>query len=168
MLRWRTYLGTLVAGMLLAGTAVAQLVRAPSLQNLQGHSTTLAAYKGQILLINFWATWCAPCRAEMPELNQLFTRVDRRKLAIVGIAADEPAAVRAFVSRLGIRYPIAIGDADQVFAWSETLGNTSQGLPFSVLLDGDGRARWTKSGGRLTVTDVMTAINRLRPSGGQP
>ncbi len=173
MMYWRICLGTLVAGILLANAAAAQLsgpepssASVPSLQNLRGQPATLDIYTGRIVLLNFWATSCGLCRKEMPELNRLFGRIDKRKVAIVGIAADDRAAAQAFVSRLGIRYPIAIGKADQVFAWSESLGNRSEGLPFSVLVDRDGAVRWIKSGGQgVSAAEVMAEIDRLQASG---
>jgi thiol-disulfide isomerase/thioredoxin len=169
-LNWRGRDRVLAAVLLLAlaSMAVAQSVQAPALLDLKGHPTSLAVYKGRIVIVNFWATWCAPCREEMPELNRLFGHIDKRQVAVVGIAADEPAAVHAFVTKLGIQYPIAIGDADQVFAWSTSLGNTTEGLPFSILLDGTGKVRWIKSGGRLTAPEVTRAIDKLLAASGKP
>jgi peroxiredoxin len=97
----------------------------------------------------------------MPELNRLYAHVDKRQIAVVGVAADEPADVKAFVAKLGIHYPIATGDPDQLFAWSAKLGNANEGLPFSVLLDATGKVRWTKSGGRLTAAEVSAVIDNL-------
>jgi thiol-disulfide isomerase/thioredoxin len=159
--------GLLLATLLFATVALAQIDRAPALQDLNGQPTHLVVYKGRILFLNFWATWCAPCRQEMPELNQLSGRVDSHRVAIVGIAADDLPPVRAFIAKLGIQYPIATGDSDQLFAWSASLGNTNEGLPFSVLLDQTGKIRWIKSGGQVTAAEVHAAINKLLATHGK-
>jgi len=151
----------LLASAVLATTAPAQTEQAPPLRDLAGHPVSLAAYRRRVVLVNFWATWCGPCRQEMPQLNQLSSRLDPKQAAVLGIAADDPAAVQAFVAKLGIKYAIATGDADQLFAWSAGLGNASEGLPFTVLLDRSGEILWTKSGGGLTAAEALTAINHL-------
>jgi thiol-disulfide isomerase/thioredoxin len=151
----------LMASAVLATAAPAQIAQAPALRDLAGHPASLAAYRGRVVLVNFWATWCGPCRQEMPQLNQLSASLDPKQAAVLGIAADDPVAVRAFVAKLGINYAIATGDADQLFAWSAVLGNASEGLPFTVLLDRSGKVRWTKSGSGLTAAEALTAINQL-------
>lgn len=148
-----------VACLLIGSAAIAQTIGAPALTDLSGHVTSLDRFKGRMMLVNFWATWCAPCRQEMPELNQLSQEVDRR-VAVVGIATDEPADVNTFVKKLGIRYPIMIGNPDQVFAWSARLGNTNEGLPFSVLLDAQGKVLWQKAGGKLIAKEMSDLIDR--------
>jgi len=158
----------LLASAVLAAAAPAQTGQAPALRDLAGHPASLATYRGRIVLVNFWATWCGPRRQEMPQLNQLSSRFDPKQAAVLGIAADDPAAVQGFVAKLGIQYAIAIGDADQLFAWSAGLGNASQGLPFTVLLDRTGKIRWTKSGGGLTAAEALTAINHLLAPGERP
>ena len=133
----------------------------PRLLGPKGEAIELASYKGKVVLVNFWATWCAPCRVEMPELNQLSKQLDPRRAMVIGIAADEPADVKAFVAKLGITYLIATGDPDQLFAWSARLGNTSEGLPFSLLLDATGKVVWTKAGGRLEIKEVVPLIDKV-------
>jgi thiol-disulfide isomerase/thioredoxin len=128
------------------------LVWAQSIQPLdQGHLTTLngrpatlAALHGKVLLVNFWATWCAPCRREMPLLQRQAAQWQRHGIEIIGIALDNRAAVQEFVQRQAIRYPIWLAD-DQVTSLMPALGNPASVLPFSMLLDRQGQqiARWT-------------------------
>jgi hypothetical protein len=72
------------------------------------------------------------------------------------------------VQKLKIAYPIATGDPDRLFAWTAKLGNVSEGLPFSVLLDASGNVRWVKSGGRLTTAEVTELIARYAASSAGP
>ncbi len=113
------------------------------------------------MLVNFWATWCVPCRKEMPELDRLAAHVDAKRVAVLGVAADDPDAVKAFVTKIGVHYPIATAELDPAIAWSVSLGNRNQGLPFTVLLDAQGRVLWQKSGGQLTEREVSAAIAKF-------
>lgn len=131
------------------------------MRNLQGQAVTLRSFQGQVVLVNVWAIWCGPCREEMPELNRLYGQLDHAHASVLGIAADDPLAVRNFVTRLGIHYPIATGNPDQLLAWTASLGNVSDGLPFSVLLDGSGAIRWVHSGGGLTAVAVQKRMRGL-------
>jgi thiol-disulfide isomerase/thioredoxin len=133
---------------------------APTLTDLNGVSTDLRPYRGRIVLLNFWATWCAPCRQEMPALDRLSGQLDPRQEAIVGVAADDRTLVAPFIARLGIHYPIVVGNPDQVFAWTASLGNVTEGLPFSVLLDTRGNVRWIQSG-TVSVSDVKHQMEQL-------
>ena len=126
--------------------SVATAADHPALTLLDGNDATLDDYAGRYVLLNFWATWCGPCRKEMPELSHLAERLDPDKALVLGVAADELAGVAAFVDEVPVAYPIAVGDPDQLFMWSAELGNFVQGLPFSVLLDGSGEAVWVKMG----------------------
>jgi thiol-disulfide isomerase/thioredoxin len=134
----------------------------PVLTDLNGAPVKLDAYRGRVVLLNFWATWCAPCRKEMPELEKLNRTLDNRQAIVVGVAADELPGVKAFVARLGVKYPNLAGDADSIFRWTGSLGNQAMGLPFSVLLDRDGNVRWKKSGGTVTVAEATAQIRKLR------
>jgi peroxiredoxin len=101
----------------------------------------------------------------MPDLDRLSAHYSSRRFTVLGVAADEPAEVQAFLTKLTVHYPIAVGDPDQVFAWSARLGNQSEGLPFSILLDKTGNIRWTKVGGRISVTELSTVIDKLLAEG---
>lgn len=110
-----------------------------------GEFVTPADFPGKTLLINFWATWCAPCRQEMPMLVDLQNEFGAAGLQVVGIALDDVQAVREFVQTYGISYPILVGAGD-VMLTSAAYGNTAGVLPYSVLVDSDGIVRWQYTG----------------------
>lgn len=102
-------------------------------------------FTGKTVLLNFWATWCTPCREEMPMLVELQTQYESAGLQVVGIALDDVQKVRDFVRGFGISYPILVGSAD-VMDTNQKYGNLSGALPYSVLVDTDGIIRWQYSG----------------------
>jgi thiol-disulfide isomerase/thioredoxin len=133
----------------------------PALKAIDGRTISLDQYRGRTVLLNIWATWCIPCLKEIPEIDQFAKTVDAKRVAVVGIAADEMAEVQTFIKKLNVSYPIAVGDPDQVFAWSEALGNATAGLPYSVILDINGKVVWTKSGGKLTAAELQNVMGKL-------
>ncbi|WP_240601733.1 TlpA disulfide reductase family protein [Oleiagrimonas sp. MCCC 1A03011] len=143
-----TQMGQSIAQRLLTATAPAPpagvTVRAPgdalptwTLPDAEGHPQPLAQWKGRTVLINFWATWCIPCRKEMPALTAA-QRAYADKAQIVGIAMDDPQAVRAFLADHPTGYPTLLGEGVKPDPRA-VLGNTRLALPFSVLVDSDGR-----------------------------
>ena len=111
----------------------------------KGRSMTPADFSGKTLLINFWATWCGPCRQEMPMLMDLQRQYGTDGLQIVGIALDDAQSASSFVKTFGITYPILLG-LDDVFATSAAYGNEEGVLPYSVLVDKNGIVRWQYAG----------------------
>ena len=110
-----------------------------------GESVTNAAYIGKTTLINFWATWCVPCREEMPMLMELHTEYAARGFQVVGIALDELEPVNRFIKEIDISYPILVGEVD-VMATNANFGNVTGVLPYSVLVDKEGVIRWQYAG----------------------
>ncbi|MGA9854584.1 MAG: TlpA disulfide reductase family protein [Gammaproteobacteria bacterium] len=110
------------------------------LDDLNGAPHTLADWRGKVLLVNFWATWCLPCRQEIPLLVKLQAKYAAQGLQIVGIATDEQNEqdVRAFMKQMVVNYPILMGD-NQVPQIIAALGGNYIGLPYSVVLDRGGR-----------------------------
>ena len=123
------------------GTAVLNLV----LPDAQGHEQALAQWRGKVLVVNFWATWCAPCREEMPQFVETQARDGAKGLQFVGIAVDDPAKVRAFARDLKLNYPALIGGYGAI-ELSKTLGNDLAALPFTVVIDRGGRVVETQLG----------------------
>jgi thiol-disulfide isomerase/thioredoxin len=124
------------------GLAVAQRgERLPevTLQRLDGRAVSLpATYAGRRLLINLWASWCGPCIEEMPELQRFAASQGANGVQVVGIALDDPAAVRSFLQRVPVAYPILL-DAPGPADAGVRLGNPKGVLPYSVLVSADGR-----------------------------
>ncbi|WP_242112910.1 TlpA disulfide reductase family protein [Luteimonas aquatica] len=96
------------------------------------------AYAGRPVLINLWASWCAPCVEEMPELQRFHAAQGEHGTQVVGIALDDAEAVRGFLGRVGVTYPILIDAAGPADA-GVRLGNPKGVLPYSVLISADGR-----------------------------
>lgn len=141
--------------------ATAQIPDPPALRSPDGVLFDLEKYADRPLLVNFWATWCLPCRIEMPDLDELQSHFDAEQFTVLGIATDEADAVIDYLETLPVSYPIYAGDPDQVFAWSEQLGNRVLGLPFSALIDRTGTVRWVKMGGRISVEEMQPLVEEL-------
>jgi peroxiredoxin len=116
-----------------------------TLGSSEGQWVSARDFDGRVVLVNFWATWCLPCREEMPMLARLYTTHAPRGLEVVGIALDDVQPARDFAAELNIRYPVLVGSTD-VMAVVRQYGNVSGVLPYSVLIDRDGIVRWTHLG----------------------
>ena len=105
-----------------------------SLKDLTGKSIPISAWSGKSLVINFWATWCAPCRREIPLLKALAAEWAGRDLQVVGIAVDYRDKVRDFAGQFKIDYPVLIGDQDALDVAAQ-FGMASPAFPFTVFTD---------------------------------
>ncbi|KMN37426.1 MULTISPECIES: TlpA disulfide reductase family protein [Chromobacterium] len=145
----------LIALLPLTAMAAATLEQT-SFATLQGGNTTLAAYKGKVTVLNFWATWCGPCREEMPMLNSMRAKLAPKGVEVVGVALDNKEEVGAFVRQLKISYPILLGDSDTL-GLMRSLGNATGGLPYTLVLDRKGKVA-AKLIGRLDEKKLEAAI----------
>lgn len=110
-----------------------------------GAPLPMQAFQGKPLLLNFWATWCPPCIAELPLLNQFYREQAATGWQVVGLAVDQPSAVRSFLGRAPVDFPVGmagLGGTDL----GRTLGNLTGGLPFTVLFGANGRVLHRKMG----------------------
>ena len=114
-----------------------------SLQDMQGRRIDLAQYRGKVVLLNFWATWCAPCRLEMPKLIEWQTRYGIQGFQVLGVSIDDTAApVRPFLNQLHVNYPVVMGDSKL-----EQLYGGIDGVPVTFLIDRQGIVRERFDGG---------------------
>lgn len=129
--------GAMVGPILLqSGSGAAALLATP-LPGLDGQPRRLSDWQGKVVLCNFWATWCAPCRKEIPMLVDLRERYLARGFEVVGIAVDNADKVKEFAAKYAISYPILIAEAAGLDLM-RNLGNTAGALPFTVMLDSRG------------------------------
>ncbi|PTU32336.1 TlpA family protein disulfide reductase [Stenotrophobium rhamnosiphilum] len=137
------------------------LAPAISFNGLDGKPVTFAQYKGKLLLVNFWATWCAPCLNEMPLLVKAQKQYGAQGLQIIGPALDEAKDVQALATKLGVNYPV-MADFASADAAMQTLGNKQGGLPFSVFINAEGMIVKTVLG-ELHEDDLHTLIKTHLP-----
>jgi thiol-disulfide isomerase/thioredoxin len=130
-----------------------------TLANLDGKPTRLASFGGRPLMINFWATWCAPCRREIPLLNKIRAQRKAQNAEIVGIAVDFTDDVLQYVKTTPISYPLLMGEEDGLAA-AESFG-MGMAFPFSVFVDSENRILTIKVG-ELHEDEANFAFDRLR------
>ena len=135
---WRTRAGDAAPG-------AAEALYAATLLDASGQPVSLAQFRGRPLVINFWATWCAPCVKEMPELSRLRDSFAPRGLETLGIAIDSPSSVREFAARQPVSYPLVVGGMGGTDLL-RAMGDASGALPFTVLLDAGARVAWRHLG----------------------
>jgi len=116
---------------------VAQQLQQTAFLDSTGKTRYLNEFKGEAVIVNFWATWCAPCIEEIPELDRFYQKNASNKVHVVGIAIDTQSAVAKFLKQQKISYPIFISGMEGIDL-VKGLGNTFQVLPYSLLLDRNG------------------------------
>lgn len=141
-----------------AAPAVAQLF-SQSLPDVKGQPQPLSQWKDKALVVNFWATWCAPCVDEMPELSALQTELGASNIQILGIGIDSAANIAEFASKYNITYPLYTGGMGAT-ELSRQFGNKAGGLPFTVLVGRDGQVKKTYLG-RLKMGELRKDLASL-------
>ena len=110
-----------------------------------GASLALSSFSGQPLLVNFWATWCPPCVEELPLLDSFYKENKAKRWQVLGLAVDQPSAVRSWLQRKPLSFPVAMAGFTGT-ELSKSLGNLSGGLPFTVVFGASGELLHRKSG----------------------
>lgn len=118
--------------------AGSDFVWASKFKDVNDTPQALAQYKGKVVVVYFWATWCIPCRLETPKLVQLFDAHKSEDLVVIGIALDNADKVRSFVQKYAVTYPVVYGGREAV-QLTKDLGNDVGAIPFTVVIDKSGR-----------------------------
>ena len=130
-----------------------------SLPDTQGREQALAQWKGKVIVVNFWATWCVPCREEMPQFVKAQQELGGRGVQFVGIAIDQPDKIDAFAKELNLNYPALVGGYGAL-ELSKAMGNWLGALPFTVIVDRTGRVAHTQLG-PLKDADMRSILSQL-------
>ncbi len=135
-----------------------------TLMDVGGNPRSISEWSKQPLLINFWATWCAPCRREMPLLQKLHEERQNTSFQVIGVAIDRLDDVQAYVIESGVTYPILVGELEAMEV-AEKFGSGFVGLPFSVFTAPNGQVLTVRNGelqrdelrAILAITDQVTS-----------
>lgn len=130
-----------------------------ALTNTNGQAQNIRQWQGKILVINYWATWCQPCREEMPGFSRLQESYRNNGVQFIGISTDEADKIIDFQKLTPVNYPLLIGNM-AVMASSAELGNIRQGLPFTAVFDRQGALAMTKLG-RWSEADLEPKLAEL-------
>jgi thiol-disulfide isomerase/thioredoxin len=134
---YRYWTTSAVAG---ADAAASAAARRPdfALADLDGTMQSISKWDGKVLLVNFWATWCEPCRREIPLLDALQGEYGARGLQVIGIAIDEADEVRTFLQSMAVSYPVLVGEQEAVDALAG-FGAEMTVLPYTAFVRRDGK-----------------------------
>ncbi len=138
--------GATVVDRTLSPGAIVERVYAVRLTDLKGASQGLEQWRGQVLVVNFWATWCAPCREEIPGFVSLQARYGARGLTFVGVALDQPDKVAEFAREFHINYPLLTGGLETMDLLRQA-GNRAGVLPYTLIIDRKGNLVGREPGG---------------------
>ena len=142
----------------LTGVNKGNLASGFTLEALDGSSVSLGEYRGNVVLINFWATWCPPCRAEIPDIENVYRARQDDGFVVLGVSVEESReAVAPFVEAMGMTYPVLLDERGQVLKMYRAIG-----LPMSVLLDQDGVIQ-VRHVGALTMEQLEEYLAQVLP-----
>jgi thiol-disulfide isomerase/thioredoxin len=123
----------------------AETIFAASLPDLADTLQPISQWRGKVMVVNFWASWCEPCRDEIPEFIELQKKFGEQGVVFVGIAVDQKERAAAFSKQIGINYPVLVGDLSAM-KLADAAGNRQGALPFTVIIDRSGNITGSKLG----------------------
>jgi len=142
----------LAACAILPASAIAPATTAPdfTLRTVSGPNLRMQEQRGRVVLVNFWATWCAPCRKEMPHLNRLYEKYRASGFVLLGVNVDDdPRNAIGVATKLGVKFPVLLDSEKKVSALYDL-----SAMPATVLIDKDGRVRFLHRGYQAGVEDT--------------
>lgn len=129
-----------------------------TLTDSNGQPQALAQWSGKVLVVNYWATWCPPCREEMPGFSRLQTRLGPEGVQFIGIGIDSPSAIKEYAFQTPMHYPLLVGGSEGMDLLRD-LGNDTGALPYTLVLDRRGQPAFS----RLGIVHENELEARLRP-----
>lgn len=130
-----------------------------SLSDVNNIPRSFSEWQGKVVVINFWATWCPPCRDEIPAFIELQHQYSNKGLQFIGIALQEADEIRDFINEFRVNYPSLVG-SDDVINIASKLGNEIGALPYTVVIDRNGNISFTRRG-PLSKSEAESAITAL-------
>ena len=127
--------------------------------DIDGTTRNIKDWDGQIILLNFWATWCPPCLKEIPDFIEVQQRFQDQGFQIIGIAVDDENDVRKFAAEMEMNYPVMAGEVEAI-ELSEKYGNSIGGLPYSAIIDKNGKITHTITG-ELSKDRLLSILKEL-------
>ena len=141
------------------GKAFTQALFAATMPDDKGRPQALKQYAGKIVVLNFWATWCEPCREEMPELSKLNDAYKSKNVVVLGVAIDDVGAVSEFTKETKVSYPLFAADMAGM-QYATNLGNDKDVLPYTVIIKANGTVAKTYFG-RVTKPLLEETLSKL-------
>lgn len=130
-----------------------------AMKDIENNVRNIKEWDGEVVLVNFWATWCPPCKKEIPAFMELQTEYKDKGFQIIGIAIDNEEAVKDYVDTMGMNYTIIAAELEAMDL-SRRFGNRVNALPFSAFISRDGKIAFTKAG-ELSKQDTEKVIQKL-------
>ncbi len=140
-------------------TTIPETLPGFTLKDTEGVIRNSSEWKGKILIVNFWATWCPPCLEEMPTLIDFQHQHSSNGVQVVGVAVDNLDQVKDFIDTYGINFPVLIG-SDDAIALAQKMGNRISALPYTAIFDKNGKTLYAQPG-KITQESLEKVIKTL-------